>query len=217
MKPYFPFKLYLIGDRHQSIGRALTQVINEAGKAGITAFQFREKDLSLHAQYALASKIRVITRQLKMKLIINGRVDLCLALDADGVQLPVTGFPIIAARKLLGADRLIGLSCHSEADVCFAEKKGADFAVLGPVYPTPSKQKYGSALGLKAFKSIREQTNIPLFAIGGIKEDRLKAVFGAGADGVAIISAISSAKNIGSVCRNLLKKIEGFHSPNDLA
>jgi len=208
LKAPIPFKLYLIGDRHQSLGRPLTQVIREAGETGLSGFQFREKDLSLRAQFALALEIRTITREFGIKLIINGRADLCLAIDADGVQLPINGFPISAARKILGQGRLIGLSCHSEANVLLAEKEEADFAVLGPVYDTPSKQKYGAALSLDTFKKIRDQTKIPLFAIGGINQSRLKAVFGAGADGVALISAISSAKNVGNSCKNFLKEIK---------
>ncbi len=215
MKPTSPFKLYLIGDRHQSLGRPLTQVLREAGEAGVSVFQFREKDLPLREQFTFAHKLREITRTFGMKLIINGRVDLCLALDADGVQLPVNGFPITAARKMLGKNRFIGLSCHSEADVCLAEKEEADFAVLGPVYDTPSKREYGAALGLDTFKRIRELTKIPLFAIGGINQSRLDAVFGAGADGVALISAISSAKDVGSVCRDFLDEIEQLTTAKD--
>ncbi len=208
MKKNLPFKLYLVGNRHQSRGRPLSEVLRLAGEAGISAFQFREKDLSIGEQYALASELRKLTKQFGMKLIINARIDLCLALDADGVQLPVFGFPITAARKLLGPHRLIGLSCHCEADVLRAENEGADFAVLGPVYPTPSKQKYGAALGINTFKKIRERTKLPLFAIGGIKQDRLKAVFEAGADGIALISAISTAKDVGSTCRDFLKTLD---------
>lgn len=183
-------------------------MLREAGEAGVAAFQFREIDLSLRAQFELASEIRALTRQFGMKLIINGRVDLCLALDADGVQLPVNGFPIASARKMLGKDRLIGLSCHSEADVRKACNERADFAVLGPVYDTPSKRKYGPALGLDTFRKIREQTKTPLFAIGGMNLSRLDAVFKAGADGVALISAISSAKNVKNVCRDFLDNID---------
>ena len=208
MKQTPPFKLYLVGNRHQTLGRPLTQVLREAGEAGVSAVQFREKDLSLRAQFDLALEIRALTKQFGMKLIINGRVDLCMALDADGVQLPANGFPLVSARKMLGKDRLIGLSCHSEADVQKASHEGADFAVLGPVYDTPSKRKYGAALGLEAFRKIRELTSLPLFAIGGIDQDCLKAVFEADADGVALISAIISAKNVGDACRGFLEKIE---------
>lgn len=210
MKRSFPFQIYLIGNRHQTRGRTLREVVYAAGEAGISAFQFREKDLSLDAQYELASELRDIAKKFGMKFIVNGRIDLCLALDADGVQLSMRGFPIAAARKLLGPNRLIGLSCHSEADVLSAENEGADFAVLGPVYPTPSKQKYGAALGINTFKKVRERTNIPLFAIGGIKQDRLHTVFEAGADGVALISAISTANDVGSACRDFLEALKRY-------
>ncbi len=211
--PTLPFKLYLIGNRHQTGGRPLTQVIREAGKAGVQAVQFREKDLSLQAQFELASKIQKITKTLGMKLFINGRIDLCLALDADGVHLPVKGFPIEAARKILGKKKTIILSCHKYEDVKKGETEGADFAVLGPVYDTPSKRSYGLPLGLKAFKEVKKNCSIPLFAIGGIDRTRLKAVFEAGADGVAMISAIVSANDVEKKSRSILENIAQFSKP----
>lgn len=209
MRP-FPFKLYLIGDRHQTGGRPLPQVIREAGKAGVQAVQFREKDLSLRAQFDLASAIREVTNQFGMKLLINGRIDLCLAIDADGVHLPINGFPIGMARKILGRKKLIALSCHNSKDVKKGEIEGADFAVLGPVYDTPSKRPYGSPIGLHTFERIKKTCSIPLFAIGGIDQDRIKAVFGTGADGVAMVSTIVSAKDVANRCRDILEDIEQF-------
>ena len=205
--PRFPFKLYLIGDRKQTLGRPLSQSIREAGKAGIQALQFREKDLSLLDQYKSAHEIRKISNDLGMHLFINGRVDLALALDAEGVQLPTNGFPIGIARNLLGKHKWIAISCHRREDVEWAERSGADFAVLGPVYDTPSKRPYGPPLGIEYFRRVKEKTNIPLFAIGGINQNRLKAVFDAGADGVAMISAILSEKDIKNQCQIILQSI----------
>src|SRR5581483_1483921 len=100
--PAVDFKLYLIGDRNQTVGRPLPEIIREAGRAGVSAVQFREKDLSPRDQLALASQIATVTKALGMKLLINDRIDLCLALDAEGVHLPSSGFPIGVARRMLG-------------------------------------------------------------------------------------------------------------------
>lgn len=208
--PQVDFQLYLITDRSQTRGRPLVEVIRQAGQAGIQAVQLREKDLPPRVLLQLASEIRSITREYGIKLLINDRIDLCLALDADGVHLPSTGFPVHAAREILGTDRWVGVSCHSLEEVQQAEKGGADFAVLGPVYDTPSKRPYGSPLGLETFREVARKTSIPLFAVGGVDPSRLQEVFSAGADGVAIISGIFSAEDISGRCRGLLSKIKHF-------
>ncbi len=202
------FNLYLITDRHKTSGRPLPEVIQAAGKAGVQAVQFREKDLSLREQLALATQTQQITRQYGMKLFINDRVDLCLAINADGVHLPSTGLPIRVVRKMLGARKEIGISCHSLNDVLHAEAEGADFALLGPIYDTPSKREYGSPLGIDYFRQVKQATSIPLFAIGGVGDKQLAEVFGAGADGVAMVSHIMGASNVGERCRAILDAIK---------
>ncbi|HIE65473.1 MAG: thiamine phosphate synthase [Nitrospira sp.] len=205
--PQVDFTLYLITDQSQTCGRSLCEVIRQAGQGGIQTVQLREKDLPLRALLQLASEIISITREFGMKLLINDRVDVCLAIDADGVHLPSSGFPIDAARKILGMDKWIGVSCHSVDEVHQAEKEGADFAVLGPVYDTPSKRPYGSPFGLEAFREAKRRASIPLFAIGGVDAARLEEVFSAGADGVAMISGIVAAEDISERCRGLLNEI----------
>jgi thiamine-phosphate pyrophosphorylase len=206
--PAVDFKLYLIGDRNQTVGRPLTQIIREAGQAGVPAVQFREKDLDLRSQLKHASEIVAITKQLGMKLLINDRIDLCLALDADGVHLPSSGLPVGATRRLLGEKKWIGVSCHSLEEVRRAEAERADFALLGPVYDTPSKRRYGAPLGLDYFRRVKETTSMPLFAVGGVDRRRLKELFSAGADGVAMISPIVSAKDVFKSSQLLLEEIQ---------
>lgn len=206
--PSIDFKVYLIGDRTKTRGRPLSQVIAEAGRAGITAVQFREKDLSLREQLELASEIRVVAKQHHMRFFVNDRTDLCLALDAEGVHLPSSGLPVTVAREILGGSKLIGVSCHSLEEVQRAEWEGADFAVLGPVYDTPSKRAYGLPLGIDLFEKVRRSTAIPLFAIGGVDRSKLKEVLDAGADGVAVISAILSSPDVYQACRHLIDEIK---------
>lgn len=206
--PSIDFKVYLISDRTKTLGRPLSQVIGEAGRAGIAAVQFREKDLTLREQFELASEIRSAAKQHKMQFFVNDRVDLCLALDAEGVHLPSSGFPVTVAREILGGSKLIGVSCHSMEEVQRAEWEGADFALLGPVYDTPSKRAYGLPLGIDVFKKVRRSAAIPLFAIGGVDRSKLKEVIDAGADGVAVISAILSSPDVYRECRRLIDEIK---------
>lgn len=206
--PSIDFKVYLISDRTKTLGRPLSQVIGEAGRAGIAAVQFREKDLTLREQFELASEIRSAAKQHKMQFFVNDRVDLCLALDAEGVHLPSSGFPVTVAREILGGSKLIGVSCHSMEEVQRAEWEGADFALLGPVYDTPSKRAYGLPLGIDVFKKVRRSAAIPLFAIGGVDRSKLKEVIDAGADGVAVISAILSSPDVYRECRQLIDEIK---------
>lgn len=191
--PPIDFRLYLIGDRNQTCGRPLAEVIREAIQGGVSAVQFREKDLSLLSQLQLAQEVQAVTKANRVKLFINDRVDLCLALDAEGVHLPAFGLPIHVARKLLGDTRWIAVSCHSIEEVQRAESEGADFAVLGPIYETPSKRSYGPPLGIDYFQKAKRSTSLPLFAIGGVHKERLRELFAAGADGVALISEIMAA------------------------
>ncbi len=206
--PSIDFKVYLISDRTKTLGRPLSQVIKAAGRAGMTAVQFREKDLTLREQLKFASEIRSVAKQHKMPFFVNDRIDLCLALDAEGVHLPSSGLPVTVAREILGGSRLIGVSCHSLEEVQRAEWEGADFAVLGPVYDTPSKRSYGPPLGIDVFRAVRRSTTIPLFAIGGVDRSKLKEVLDAGADGIALISAILSSPDVYRECEQLFDEIK---------
>lgn len=208
--PSIDFKVYLISDRTKTLGRPLSYVIAEAGRAGITAVQFREKDLSLREQLQLASELRSIAKQCGMQFFVNDRVDLCLALDAEGVHLPSSGLPAAVTREILGGSKLIGVSCHSLEEVQRAEWEGADFAVLGPVYETPSKRAYGLPLGIDLFSKVRRSTTIPLLAIGGVNRSKLKEVLDAGADGVALVSAILSSPDVFQECKQLIDEIKKF-------
>ncbi len=202
------FKLYMITDRHQTADRPLLQVIEAAASAGVSVIQFREKDLSPRKQFDLAVKIKKITDHYGVSLMINDRVDLCLALDAAGVHLPSRGLSVDIARSLVGPEKLIAISCHSLSELKQAELLGADFAVLGPVYDTPSKRAYGAPLSLAIVKQAVSEIQIPLFAIGGINQGRLADVFLAGADGVAMISEISMADDIQARCRSLVEDLK---------
>jgi len=182
-------KLYLVTDR-KIAKLPLTSVIREALRGGVRAVQLREKDLSSRELYDLAKKIRKITREKKALFFINDRIDIALAAGADGVHLGWQSVPADKARKLTGNKFIIGVSTHSLKEALRAQKEGADYITFGPVYQTPSKEGLVDFKGPGAVKRVREKINIPLIAIGGIKEVNARDVVLMGADGIAVISAI---------------------------
>jgi thiamine-phosphate pyrophosphorylase len=187
------FDLYVVTDRHLTSGRSLRLVVEAALHGGARAFQLREKDLPPRELYPLALEIRQLTQAYGARLLINDRVDVALAVDADGVHLTTTSLPASIARRLLGPDRLIGVSTHTCAEAQAAAEEGADFLVFGPVLFTPSKAPYGQPVGLDALRAVRPAVTLPILAIGGIKHAHIDQVLAAGADGIAVISAIISA------------------------
>lgn len=202
------FSLYLVTDRHQTRGRPLTEMVEACLKSGVRGVQLREKDLPIKELFAMALELRGLTHQHGAKLLINDRVDIALGVRADGVHLPQEGIPPSAVRKLVGPDLLIGASTHSLAEARDAETEGADFVVLGPVFETPSKLRYGPPVGIEALRQVARELSIPVFAIGGIDAGRVPEVLGAGAHGVAVISALLAADDPGTAARALLAALE---------
>ncbi len=187
------FNLYLITDRHQTCGRSLTSVIEETLKCGVKAVQLREKDLSAREFFQLAQAVRSLTKQYGAKLFINDRVDIAMAVDADGVHLGQKGFSAKDVKKIF-PEAIVGVSTHSLKEAKDAENGGADFITLGPIFYTPSKEIYGRPIGVETLKSVKGEIAIPVFAIGGIKKANTGDVMDAGADGVALISAVIGAE-----------------------
>jgi len=198
------FDLYLITDRQQTAGQSLPDVIEAALRGGVRAVQVREKDLAPRQLYPLACELRRLTRQYGARLLINDRIDIALAVQADGVHLTTTSLPVAVARRALGSEALIGVSTHNLAEAQAAAEGGADFLVFGPVFHTPSKAPYGEPVGLTALRAVRRAVNIPTLAIGGIKKGNVEQVLAAGADGIAVISAIIAAADPAAATRELL-------------
>ncbi len=199
--------MYLVTDRQQTAGRDLVSVVGQALQAGLAAVQLREKDLDGRDLFRLAERVQAVTRQAGAALLINDRVDVAMALDADGVHLTRRSLPPQEARGLLGAGKLIGISCHSVAEVKEAAGAGVDFLVVGPVYATPSKAQYGAPLSPDILRQARAVCDLPILAIGGIKTAQVPSVLSAGADGVAVVSAIVAAPDPGAATRELLSAV----------
>ena len=205
------FILYLISDRKLAaahgglipVCEAVLRAAADGGRAGEIAIQLREKDLPARELYELAIGLRKLTRRWRAALLINDRVDVAIAADADGVHLPARSFPVEDARKLVGPSRLIGVSTHSDGEVRAAAERGADFAVHGPVFPPLSKGGYAPPQGIAAlYAACRAAARMPVYALGGITTERVGELFGgAGAAsggarpaGVAAIGAVFGAE-----------------------
>jgi thiamine-phosphate pyrophosphorylase len=203
------FKLYLITDRKLfSAACSLYFAIEDALAAGVRAIQLREKDLSIRELFDVAQWMRDLTNEYEAKLIINDRVDIALSVGADGVHLGQQSIPAHAVRKIAGDKLVIGISAHGVDEALAAEQSGADFITLGPVYETLSKLKYGKPIGIEKMSKVKSRIAIPVLAIGGIKQERVHELKAAGADGIAMISAIFTAKDIQKTTKEFLRLLQ---------
>jgi len=200
--------LCLVADAEIAGDRDLINIIRQAVAGGVTLVQLRAKKLSASAFLELSLKAASLLRKKKIPLLINDRPDIALACRAGGVHLGQDDMPVAAARLLLGKDRMIGLSVSSLKEALKAEKEGADYVGLGPVFPTLTKDTPLTPLGLRGFRHIRARISIPILAIGGITKDNAPEVIRAGADGIAVVSAIMSARNIAKGTRELKSEVK---------
>ena len=189
------FRLYLITDRKVAT-KPLPEAVRQALEGGVRCVQLREKDLPIRELLALAQELRSITREFGAKLIINDRVDVAVAVEADGVHLGTKSMPPQGARKIVRKSMLIGVSTHLLDEAKAAQDGGADFITFGPIFDTPSKAQYGLPVGVKSIRCIKNEVSIPIYAIGGIKSGNILQAMSAGADGIAVISAIMTADDI---------------------
>ena len=167
------FNLYLITDRHQVPARqTLPAVIEAALQGGVQAVQLREKDLSAAELLPLARELRTLTRQYGARLLINDKIDLALAVGADGIHLGGHSQATAVVRQNIGTSMLIGVSTHSSNEIQTACQQGADFVTFGPVYATPSKAVYGAPQGLQALTEACMKSPLPVFALGGITAEK---------------------------------------------
>jgi len=202
-KAFIDWTLCLVADVESAGDRDLIDIIGQAAAGGVTLVQLRAKKLSATAFLKLGLKAASLLRKKKIPLIINDRPDIALACGAAGVHLGQDDLPIAAARRLLGKSRLVGLSVSNLGEARKAEKEGVDYVGLGPVFPTPTKDTPLTPLGLRGLRDICARLSIPVLAIGGITRDNAAEVIQAGADGIAVVSAIMSARNIAKVTHEL--------------
>jgi thiamine-phosphate pyrophosphorylase len=200
-------KLTLVTDRAAVRGRELADVVAECLAAGLPAVQLREKDLTTAELAALARRLRALTSAHAARLIVNDRIDVALAVGADGVQRTATSLAVDELVAIADKRLAVGASVHSRAEAEAAERAGAAWVVFGPVFDTPSKRAYGPPQGLGRLEEVARAVAVPVIAIGGITPARVEDVLAAGAHGVAVISAILSARDPAAATRALLDRL----------
>ena len=182
-------------------------------EAGASLFQYRNKTASMKDAYLEALLLRQAATNAGVHLIINDRCDLALAVDADGVHLGQDDLPLNLAREIMGPDKLIGISTHNPDQVREATAGKPDYLGFGPIFKPGSKQDHDAVVGLEGLREIRGLTSLPVFAIGGIHIEQAGAVIQAGANGVAVISAILKAQDISHAVKAFLSQMPGPASP----
>jgi thiamine-phosphate pyrophosphorylase len=205
--------LYIILDPSICPTRPLIEVLTAAADAGASLFQYRNKTASMKDAYVEALALRQTAANADVCFIVNDRCDLAMAVDADGVHLGQGDLPLGLARKIMGADKLIGISTHSAEQVQEATAGKPDYLGFGPIFKPGSKQDHDPVVGLEGLRAMRSLTSIPVFAIGGIQFDRVGAIITAGANGVAVISAILTATDIRHAVREFLARMPSPTSP----
>ena len=200
-------RLCLVTDRRQTRGRDLLVVVEECLAAGLPAVQLREKDLGADELARLGRALRALTAARGARLIVNDRVDVALAVQADGVQRTSTSLPIQDIRAIAGGRLGLGASVHALEEAREAAAAGADWLVFGPIYETASKLPYGPPQGLAVLERVARAVALPVIAIGGITPDRVPEVRQAGARGVAAISALLAADRPGDATKRFLEAL----------
>jgi len=205
--------LYIILDPSVCPARPLAEVLTTAAEAGASLFQYRNKTASMKDAYVEALALRQAAAKAGVLFIVNDRCDLALAVDADGVHLGQGDLPLDLAKKVMGPDKLIGISTHNPDQVREATAGKPDYLGFGPIFKPGSKQGHDPVVGLEGLRAMRSLTSLPIFAIGGIQIDQAGEVMRAGANGVAIISAILKAPDISLAVKAFLAKMPGLTSP----
>ena len=205
--------LYIILDPSVCPARPLIEVLTSAAEAGASLFQYRNKTASMKDAYGEALPLRQAAARMGVLFIVNDRCDLALAVDADGVHLGQGDLPLDLARQLMGPDKLIGISTHNPDQVRKATVGKPDYLGFGPIFKPGSKQDHDPVVGIEGLRAIRGLTPLPVFAIGGIQIDHTAQVMRAGANGVAVISAILNASGVSQAVKAFLAQLAAPASP----
>ena len=198
--------LYLVTSQSLSRGRSTEEIVKMTLAGGVRLIQLREKDLPLPQLALLAEKIRAMTNKAGALLIINDCLDLALAGGADGVHLGQDDLPIASARKI-APDLIIGASTHSLKEALVAQRAGASYVNIGPLFPTKTKKWNEKFLGIPEMKEIASKIKIPFTVMGGIKAEHIPDLVKAGVKTIAVITAVTAADNPQRAAKQLLALI----------
>ena len=190
MKSPFDLSLYLVTD--PGVGERMEDIVKDALEGGVTCLQLREKTAETGEFYKRALRMKALAKAHGVPLIVNDRADIMLAVDADGLHVGQSDLPAYIARKLIGPDKILGVSAHTVSEAKKAEKDGADYLGVGAVFPTATK-KDAESVSLEELLAISRAVSIPVVAIGGIGEGNMGKLAGSEIAGIAVVSAIMSA------------------------
>ena len=199
--------LYAVTDRSWLNGRTLYEQVEEALKGGVTFVQLREKNLDDTAFLQEAKEIKELCARYNVPFVINDNIEIAQKAGADGVHVGQDDMPVEEVRKILGEDKIIGVSAHNVEEAVRAEQGGANYLGVGAVHTTATKENT-SAVSMEEMKKICQTVSIPVVAIGGIKKNNMNVLSGTGVDGIAVVSAIFAAKNIKEETKELLEAVK---------
>jgi thiamine-phosphate pyrophosphorylase len=205
--------LYVITDAGLSGGRSHVDVIRAAIDGGATVVQYREKEATTRQLVEEALVLRELTRGAGVPFIVNDRLDVALAAQADGVHVGQDDMPATLARRLMTRERIVGVSVTNLREAIQAEQDGADYLGVGPIFATPTKPDAAPPMGLDGLSEVCRRVSVPAVAIGGINEHNAAEVIRAGADGVAVVSAVVAAPDVAAAARRLREIVEAARKP----
>jgi thiamine-phosphate pyrophosphorylase len=208
------FKLYAITGEQFHPGRELLTVMEEAILGGADIIQLRDKKSPKRERLAKAKALRELTRKHGVLFIVNDDIDIAVAVDADGVHLGQDDLPLADARKIMG-DKIIGISTHAIEEARAAERDGADYIGVGPIFPTKSKEDVVDPVTTSYIREVVREIRIPFVAIGGIKLHNVDEVLAAGATRICAISEIVGSSDVAGTCRSFLAKIEAARAKRE--
>lgn len=204
----FDPRLYLVTDRPLCAGRDLLDVVAQAVAGGVTMVQLREKHATTREFLELARRLKTLLDPMDVPLLINDRLDIALAVDAAGLHVGQNDMPSAEARRLLGPDKIIGLTIDSEDDLRAAEDLDVDYLGVGPVFPTTTKENPSPVIGLEGLARARRFSRHRIVGIGAVNADNAAQVMVTGVDGVAVVSALCSAQNPKAMAKALRREVE---------
>ena len=200
-------RLYLVTNRYQDSVESFLEKIETACRSGVTIIQLREKNLTTNQYYQLAKQVKEITDAYQVPLIIDDRLDVCLAVDAAGLHIGDDELPVSVARKVLGPEKILGVTAKTVKRALEAEEGGADYLGTGAIFPTTTKENAPITL-ISTLKTICQRVTIPVVAIGGLTSENIDQLIGTGIAGVAVVRDLMQAEDIEAKTQAFLTKLD---------
>ena len=200
-------RLYLVTNRYQDSVESFLEKVETACRSGVTIVQLREKNLTTNQYYQLAKEVKEITNAYQVPLIIDDRLDVCLAVDAAGLHIGDDELPVSVARKVLGPEKILGVTAKTVKRALEAEEGGADYLGTGAIFPTTTKENAPITL-ISTLKTICQRVAIPVVAIGGLTSENIDQLIGTGIAGVAVVRDLMQAEDIETKTQAFLTKLD---------